>query len=283
MTSNDATRPPCISPDWQRHTTGYSFACPPPPEASSDRALASPNLWDRLLCVTLRAQTGDFSHAAALLPIIEHGHSVHLRDCAIRVFAQSAPSTLVVHLADVFAHPDPDARIEAIAAAILTTDLRLCPLLTKHRSRTKGFERELTMDALSAMLEPDADDVEVIDSPLGDAEFGQKVMGLLQAVEAETGMTCGIYHGAKLDLSRIAAEIGEILGETDPFSQTGGAIHERFSLIESMTGWPFAGCLDDECAPVPDQIAHTLNSLHQSKRLDALQPGRRYFFGHELP
>ncbi|MFO7563119.1 MAG: hypothetical protein R6X02_10790 [Enhygromyxa sp.] len=151
----------------------------------------------------------------------------------------------------------------------------------QHRGRTKGFEREMTMGTLSTMLEPDVDDVELIDSPLADAEFSQKVMGLFQAIVTETGRTSGIYHGATLDLSRAAAEIGEMLSEADPL--TGSPIHERFSLIEAMTGWPFAGCLDDECTPVPTQIAHTLNSLHQSKRLDALQPGRRYFFGHELP
>lgn len=283
MTSFDTTRPPCIGPDWQRCTTGYSFACPPPPEASSERALASPNLWDRLLCITLRAQAGDFSHAAALLPIIEHGHSVHLRDCAIRVFAQSAPSALVMHLADVLTHPDPDARLDAIEAAILTTDLRLCPPLAQHRGRTKGFEREMTMDTLSTMLEPDVDDVELVDSPLADAKFGQKVMGLVQAIEAETGRTSGIYHGAELDLSRVAAEIGELVGEFDKGEPIGGPIHGRFSLIEAMTGWPFAGCLDEDCMPVPAQIAYTLNALRQSKRLDMLQPGRRYFFGHELP
>lgn len=275
-------RPPCIGPDWLRCTDGYSFATPPDPRLREDRALASPNLWERLVCVTLRAQAGEFGDVAALLPVIEQGPTVHLRDCATRVFAQAAPSSLVPRLAEVLDHRDADARLEALAVVVLAADLRLVDALVRHRARSKGFERETTMDALSAMLEPYVDDLELPDSMLDDQAFAERVAGMVTAIRDAHGPTVAVYHGAPVEPSQVAASIAELCAEEEP-EMRGGAIHERFALLEGMTGWPFAGCLDDECMPVLPKISYTLNALQQSGRLERHEPGRRRFFGHLLP
>lgn len=281
MSHAASPRPPCIGPSWLRCTDGYSFAAPPDPRLREDRALASPNLWERLLCVTLRAQAGEFGDVAALLPVIEQGPTVHLRDCAVRVFAQAAPSSLVPRLAEVLEHRDADARIEALAVVVLAADLSLVDALVRHRARSKGFERETTMDALSAMLEPYVDDLELPDSVLDDAAFAGRVAAMVAATRDAHGPVA-VYHGAPVDPAQVAASIAELCAEDDP-ELRGGAIHERFALLEGMTGWPFAGCLDDECMPVLPKISYTLNALQQSGRLARVEVGRRCFFGHPLP
>ena len=59
-------RPPYVGPGWLKHTTGFKFASPPPRRLASDATLSSPNLWERIVCVTLQAQAGDFTRARLL-------------------------------------------------------------------------------------------------------------------------------------------------------------------------------------------------------------------------
>lgn len=287
MNEPDHARPSYIGPDWLRCTVGYTLAAPPPAGATEDRALKSSNLWERLLCVMLRAQAGEFGDVLSLLTVIEQGPTVHLRDCAVRVFAQAAPFQHLTRLAEVFKHPDPETRVEAVAVAPLTTDLRLTPALAQHRARLRrGLERDWTMGAISDLLEPDIEDPVASDSPLNNADYARLVEEMKRSVHQKCGRLTGVYHGQPIELRQLLDSMKDLVMEyaEDVYSANpGGFLHDRFSIIEAMTGWGFAGCLDEECSPVMPKVTHYLNSLHQAKILNRYRPGIRYFFGHEIP
>jgi len=275
------TRPEYISPDWLRCTNGYAFAGKIPLRLREDIALISPNLWDRVICVTLQAQAGDFRNIGTLIEVITHGPDVHIRDCSIRLFAQAAPSSIVVQLADVFCHQDYDARLEAYTSAVLTCDLRLAEALAIHRRNTQRFERDRVMDAISDILEPDIEDLEFADSRLDEPSFEQHVRKVTQELRQRYGTITAIYRGIPLEPSKLVEAIIELCREDDP-EENGGFIHQLFSILEGITGMPFKGCLDDDCCPVFDKISYTLNQLHKSG-IEKYIPGQRYFFGHPIP
>jgi len=65
----DMLRPEFISPAWLRHTTGFTFITPPPEDMVSERYLLSPNLWERIIAITLQAQRGDFRNVGGLIDV----------------------------------------------------------------------------------------------------------------------------------------------------------------------------------------------------------------------
>jgi hypothetical protein len=146
----------------------------------------------------------------------------------------------------------------------------------------KGFERERVMDHVSTILEVDREDLELVDSPLSDDEYIARVDALVAELAERHGPQTAIHRGAPVDANALVEAIAGLCAADEP-EYGGGTIAHLFSLLEGMTGWPYAGCLDDDCVPILPKISHTLNSLRQSGRLDPLVPGRRYFFGHALP
>lgn len=283
MASTRSTaRPDFVGPDWLRCTHGMSFASPPPDALRRDEALRSENPWERLVCVTLQAQAGDFRNVEVLLELVQSSPDSHLRDCATVVFALAAPTAVVEALVQVFEHPDHDTRLEAYGAAVLSCRLRLASALARQRARVAGFERERVMDHVSEMLEADPERVELVDSPLDDDAFVARVDALVAELAAHHGPETAIHRGEPLDARRIVDAIAALCAAEEP-EYGGGTIAYLFSLLEGITGWPYAGCLDDDCVPVLPKISHTLNSLRQSGRLDRVVPGQRYFFGHPLP
>lgn len=70
----------------------------PPDELRQDWYLKSENLWERLICITLQAQRGDFWNVELLLEIVLTDSSEHICDAAIRVFVQSAPFNVLSRL-----------------------------------------------------------------------------------------------------------------------------------------------------------------------------------------
>lgn len=283
MTQNPSTsRPDYIGPDWLRCTDGLTLARRPPDSLRSDASLTSDSPWEQLVSVTLQAQGGDFHHAHRLLEIVEREPDTHLRDCAVIVFSLTAPDAQLERLAEVFEHPDHDTRLTAYEGAARSCRPSLARALARHRSRTKGLERERIMDHVSTLLEVDSDDLEFVDSPLDDDAYIARVDERVEALTARHGRQTAIFRGEPLDAERLVEAIADLCAADEP-EYGGGTIAFLFSLLEGMTGWPYAGCLDDDCTPVLPKISHTLNSLRQSGRLDSLVPGRRYFFGHALP
>lgn len=275
-------RPDFVSEDWLRCTKGFSFTYPPPAEIRADRYLTSSNSWEQLLCITLQAQSGDFRNAEHLLDLVMRSSDSHLRDCAVTVFGFCAPSQSLARIGEIFHHSDYDTRLEAYVAACLTGSLTVAELLCHHRTRVTGYERERVMDHLSSMLEPESDSSELIDSPLADSAFVEKVGRMVNFLCDRHGVQTAIFHGEPLRVDNLASSIAALCSEEDP-EQYGGIIAQLFSLLEAMTGVPYSGCLDDDCNPVLSTISYKLNTLRQSNLIAKWQPGCRYFFGHKIP
>ena len=280
-------RPDYASPKWLRCSEGLNIKRPFPEYLRTDAAVGSPNLWDRVLHVALRGQAGKFlDDAVGLLEIARKSSDAHLRDCAIIVFSFTAPSTVLNQLAEVFEHPDYDTRIRAYRAAALTGDLRLAEVLARRRAQAESRnEKEVIMDRLSDMLGPWSDDSELIESKLDDESFKRRVDELIVDVRALHGEKTFIYRAELVNARKIVSEIAAMAGEEDEeeLATNSGVMAVLFSLLEAMTGVPYAGCFAPGCNPVLPKISHTLNTIRQSGILDKLEPGHRYFFGHRIP
>lgn len=281
MTAPSATaRPDYIGSDWFRCTVGMSFLRPPPQTLLYDSALDSANPWERLVCVTMQSQGGDFRHTSHLLELAHHGADDHLRDCAINVYALSASSRQVASLSGLFTHPDYDTRIEAYAAAATTGSLELARALAAHRACVSPSERESVMVSISDLLEADVEPLLFADSLVDDGTYQQQVSQWSERLQRTHG-PAAILAGELLSPQAIMTTIERLCSQNEP-ECNGGTIARLFVLLEGLTGWPYAGCIDVHCAPVLPQIALTLGRLRESGLLDRLKPGRRYFFGHPL-
>lgn len=279
--NHDPQRPAYVSPSWFRCNQGMALAGVAPDELRDDATLQSANLWERVVCVFLQAQSGDFRNAGALLETVRLARDAHLRDCAIDLFGFCAPFALLEGLAKVFEHPYRDTRLEAYTAASLSGHLGLAALLARRRRHVDAREKERVMDALSELIEPAVEDLIIVDNRLPDDEFEALVDEMIAKIRAEHGDGMCIRHAAPIDAPAIVSNVIEMCSDEDP-EQWGGAIASALSLLEAMTGFPYAGCLDQQCTPVLPKISHLLNTLHQRGGLRKLVPGARYFFGHAI-
>lgn len=275
-------RPAYISPDWMRCTQGMAFALRPPDSLLAPAALASANLWERTASVTLHAQAGNFTHVERLLDIIQGADDWHLRDCATRIFALAAPSSILSELAKVYEHVDYDTRLEAYTATQLTGDLSLAVALARHRSQASRGERDHIMDCVSDILEADTEDLEFVESKLDDAAYVRSVEEKVAELRTRFGNAKCFLSGEPLGAARVAENIARLCAEEEP-ELRGGRIANLFSLLEGMTGATYVGCLGDDCEPVMPKISAVLNKLRQGGALEKLEPGHRFFFGHRIP
>lgn len=275
-------RPAFVPEDWLRCTNGFVLTQPAPAELRADRYLTSANLWERVLCVMLRAQGGDFGHAALLLDVVTQSDDSHLRDSALTLFSLCAPSDLLTSIESAFRHTDYDTRLAAYAAACLTCNTAVAAALVRHRAHVHRYERARVMDHLSTMLEPDGDDSVLIDSQVDDFTFVNLVEVMVRKLSERYGSQTALFHGEPLDAKLLAHSIASLCEEDEP-EQYGGFIAQRFLLLEAMTGVPYAGCLNEDCDPIMPTVSLVLNKLVQSGEMKDLRPGHRYFFGRKLP
>jgi hypothetical protein len=94
-----------------------------------------------------------------------------------------------------------------------------------------------------------------------------------------------IYRAEPINAGRVASEIAALASEEDEeqLAMNGGSMSLLFSLLEAMTGIPYAGAFTPVCDPVMPKVSYALNKVRQNGILDKLEPGHRYFFGHRLP
>jgi hypothetical protein len=279
-------RPSYVDAMWMRCSQGLALQGPVPAHLRSAPDLASLSPWERVVAVFLHGQAGQFGGAMALWDIIDQAPDAHLRDCAIRVFSLTAPSSALLELQRAFEHPVLDTRTEAYAAAALTGDLRLAGALAQRRARvTARNEREAIMDNLSNMLEPWTEDLELVDSDLDGPSFIRRASELIDELVTRQGPETFIYRAEPLSAARAVTWITDLTAEEDPeeLDVNGGTIATLFDLVEAQTGISRVGCVDQECSPVLPRISSVLNKLTQSGILTKLAPGRRYFFGHPVP
>lgn len=283
MTRKHASeRPSYISSSWMRCTEGLAFLSTPPAHIAADTTLDSPSDWEQLACITLQAEAGDFRNMEKLLQLISSSRDDHLRDCAVRVFSMAAPTNVVDQLITVFRHPSLETRIEAYSASLAVGRLNIVRALARRRTEAKSDERERIMDHISATLEPEGDELELVESRLSDDAFIARVEEICADLETRFGKQTAFYLGEPLAAAKLATWIAQECGGEDPVI-AGGRIADQLAMLEGMTGISYAGCLDVDCMPVLPKISHFLNRLQQSGALDRLRPGLRYFFNRELP
>lgn len=262
-------RPPYISPSWIRCTQGKAFALKPP-ESLSTR---SGNPWERTAAVYVQALQGHFEEVPLLLEVARSAADWHLRDCAIDLYAATASSGQVPVLATLFKHADHDTRLEAYQAVRITGSVALALQLARHRSEVQGSERDSVMDSVSHVLEPSTEEMELSESPLDEAAYVQR------AEEIAAGLPAGvpsIFLGEPLSARGFTDRVVALCSEEDP-GLHGGDIDTMLRILENLTGAPYVGCLDDDCAPVMPRLSSFINTLRQSGSLDSLAPGKRYF------
>jgi hypothetical protein len=274
-------RPDCVPVDWLLCTRGFALDGPVPDRFMDDRALESEEPWDRLFAMAVRAQAGDFAPMSGALDIACTYKDWHLRDSALRLFAQSAPNDERSQLATLFEHPDTELRMESWGMVPLSCDLSLAaPLAAQRRACPEELRTRITVP-LSNLLGDESDDLLFVDTGAGDVEFEGRIRSLVDRIGFGHGEVPAIYAGAPLDLFTAAARVRTLCQEDDP-ADYGGSMSDAMDVVEAMTGLFTDGCFDEECAPDVPRVLDVLNQLRQEPRFGGFVTGERYFFGHRI-
>lgn len=275
-------RPDYISHMWLKHTTGFSFVYPPAGEMVSERYLTSPNLWERVVCITLQAQMGEFENVGQLIDVVHIATDMHVAVAAVTVFAHTAPSSVLPQLTSVFEHPDYDVRLESYTAPGLACHPCLVdPLLTLLPTKS-GDDRGFIADTIWGLLEEDFEE----ESKLMGLDESDSLIPVARRIAQDFhdkyGPATAIRHGIPLSLQHIIGTIRKLCDRED-HSEMGGEIDELLSIFEAMTGISRAGCSTGSCMPEIERINSVLNSFEERGDIERFEVGQRYFFGHPIP
>ena len=271
-------QPAYITNSWMTCTDGLSLRTQPPDHLRDERFLRSENLWERLVCVFLRAREGDLQHARTLLEIANSSGDSTLRGQALHLFALSSPTRQLLELTSFFKHPDYDTRLDAYSAARLSCSLDVAEKLVEHHAGASRDERESIQDKVSDLLESTDEDMELYDVSSHEV-FQSKALAKIHVLRTNYPNGSAILGGVLLDSAALVKKIIELCQEED-VHENGGPIDTAFSLLEGLAGFPYAGSLDEACRPVFPKIASVINHIQQSGKLGQLKPGVHYFFGH---
>lgn len=276
-------RPEYIGPTWLKHSTGFAFASPPPEELALDSYLLSPDLWERVVSITLQAQRGDFRNVGALIDAVNLTADPEFGMCAVKVFAHASPLSILPRLTAVFEHIDYDIRVESYTAPILSCDLSLVEPLLQLLPNRKGDEREYIATTLWDLLEAKrGENAQLIELDEDYDSLLPVARRMASEFSERFGAQTAILYGAPLDLSILIETIRGLCDQED-YRDMGGVIGELLSIFEAMTGVGRAGCLTSDCTPVLPRIDAVLDTFVQSGRIEHFKPGCRYFFGHPIP
>lgn len=271
-------QPAYVTNSWMTCTDGLSLRIQPPDHLREERFLRSENLWERVVCVFMRAREGDLRHAQTLLEVANETSDWTLRGQALHLFALSAPTEQLLELTVFFNHPDYDTRLDAYSAARLSCSLDVAEKLVDHHLGASADERDSIQDKVSDLLESTDEDMELYDVPSHEV-FQSIALAKIQALRATYPNGSAFFGGELLDGAGLVRKIVELCQEED-VHENGGPIDTAFSLLEGLAGYPYAGCLDEACRPVLPKVASVVNHIQQDGKLAQLKPGRRYFFGH---
>lgn len=276
-------RPPYVSKHWLRHFHGFAFIGDPPLDLLDDRYLDSSNLWERVVCITLQAQHGDFRNVDLLLDVVDSTMDVHFGLSALRVFVHAAPSPLLPKISSTFNHLDYDIRIESLTAPALTCDLSVVEPLIDLIPQRSGEEREYLSGTLWDLLDSQRDEESELIHLDQDADAQVALARQLkQKFIDQYSQQTAILWGAPLDLSQLITQVRRMCAHVE-HNDLGGDIHELISIFEAMTGMSCIGCFTKDCAPIRTEISKVLNCFEQSGRTSEFKLGQRYFFGHPIP
>jgi hypothetical protein len=134
-------------------------------------------------------------------------------------------------------------------------------------------------DLLDPARDDDSELIELVDDP---AAFVALAERMRQEYVARFGELTAAFHGVPLELPRLVHWIAELCRREDRIDM-GGVIDDLLAIFEASTGISCQGCSTDDVAPIVPKISSVLNSFWSTQRLAHMKPGRRYFFGHEIP
>jgi hypothetical protein len=283
MKTTTALRPSYVGPDWLGHTTGFTFASPPPEQLASDAYLTSSNPWERIVCVVLQAQEGRFDNVEKLIDLATSTKDAEVGVAAVRVFCHAAPGTSLHLLERVFGHSDYDIRVESYTGAGLTCDPVVIPMLLPVLPLRKEDERGYIAMSVAELLDvaEDADD-KLIETYEDIDAFTSRARDMMSVIASRLGPRTAIRFGEPLDVRRLVSLIREFCVREDNVDM-GGVISDLLSIFEAMTGTPCVGCSTEDNAPIVPQIASVLNRFNMAGVASKFASGRRYFFGRAIP
>jgi hypothetical protein len=190
-----------------------------------DRYLLSPNLWERVVCITLQAQRGDFRNVGALIDAVNITTDPYLGIAAVKVFAHAAPLSILPRLTSVFDHRDYDIRVESYTAPALACDLSFVEPLIQLVPRRHGDEREYITATLWDLLE--AEHGEEAQLMRLDEDFDSLlplVHRMTHEIRERFGVQTTILYGSPLDLSKLLDMIRELCVREDYVDMGGSSM-----------------------------------------------------------
>ncbi len=280
MASSRNRRPKYVNPTWLTCSDGYKFKSTPPSSMREDKYLTSSNLWERVICVTLQAQSGDFRNVEVLLDVARASDDFSLTDSSLRLFAQSAPSSSVLRLASLFSDSDHFVRLSSYQAAVLSCDLRLAGSLSDHYVDSVIQDREDISTAISDMLEPFNDNMELYEGHEEAYEYRDKVKNKIFQISDIYGKKTAVFGGTVLDLTDLMRRVIHLC--EDDCEEYSAVIYGMMSIVEGMTGVLLKGCFDEECNPIMDELTHVINRMNLEIKSKKYNTGVRYFFSNIL-
>jgi len=271
-------RPEWIPEDWLRFTRGYELGGEIP--AAVPGAFDDPDPWIRLVAITLAAKNGDFTRVDDLVEIAIQAEDDHLREAAIRVFAQAASPSSLGQLSVFFDHPEYSTRTTAYLGATMSCHLPLARALAMARVDKDSDEQLLIEIRISVILEEltEADFVQTEESKrVSDRVYLTRVERKIQDIEFSYGPGQAIYFGSPLDVFAISGSIRSLCDDDDA-NDCGGIISDMLDLLEGMVGFSVLGCVNDEVEPVLPKIHAVLAQMRREPKLLQLLNGTRPFF-----
>ena len=275
-------RPDCVPVDWLLCTQGFVLDAPAPADFASGEMLHSDAPWERLLAMAVHAQAGDFAPMSDALALAErYTADWHLRDTALRLFAQAARNDERQRLETLFAHSDVELRMEAWGMVPLSCALDLAMPLARCRRSCPLEDRDRITVPLSNLLGSEADEILFVQTEASDLRFETAIHSLVENLRFGHGGVPAIYEGQPLDVFVAAAKVRALCNDDDAL-KCGGSMSDAMDVLEAMTGLESNGCFDAECIPDISRVLDVLNQLRQEPRFGGFVTGERYLFGKRL-
>ncbi len=291
--------------DWR--VNGLHWAQEPPIDLLSSAALSSDNPWIVVAAAVEHAKVGRHDQARRLIQFFHQHEPFALSRVALLCFGSIAVFHDLSELRTVLNGDDADARGYAAGAAALAGRLDLVPdMLNAWAKSSSVHHHEVIGIAISDLLETevgpiveymgtsdDAPRLGATDDPAkakliaiigsierlrGPSPFPDLVRDSYDRLRAKWGDSAIVWKGEPLSVPRLVTEF--LAASKDPSPN-----HPFIDLRHRFEAWTGEDCRRFFYGFEPQRLemAATLEDFVRSGKLDAYQPGVRYFWGHPVP
>jgi len=288
--------------DWR--VNGLHWDQAPEIDLLSGEALDADNPWIVLAAVVERAKQGDHRQAPRLAHFATQKEPFALDRVSLLALGEIALSKDLDLVEHVLRADDGEARVHAAEAAALSGALRLVPAMLSAWLRAEsGIDHDVIGFALSGMLEaaggPIANHVDIfnVPRPTGppppgmDPEAWQRLVEappyppspfpeLVQEAHARLEKAYGadgvVWQGRPMNIVSLAQQF---LAQAKSDER-----HNFIDLRHRFESYTGIDCRKFYFAMEPQrlQMAAVLEDFLNSREATGYQPGRRYFFGHQI-